>query len=374
MTKNPSTKTSTAKRNVATPAAKTTQGSAAATKLRSALSTPGSQPSKVAAKGAPKVAARTAAQKPVAGKKLTSRAMEKLEPKNGTKNTPNGDAKNKLETSIKNKTVAKKQSPAKRVGMQESIGMVASWPGATNQDNTIRVRKAGEVVAERFRHQIANGTLAIGHQLPSEEELTTMFGIARTTLREALRVLESQGLLEIKRGRGGGGIITMPRLENLSQSLALVLQLQHTTLGDLDDARMMIEPPLAGRLASQHTDEDLEILTAIVDRANDCAEADDKHGFGTAAAMLHEAIIERGGNNTMAVIGALLHDLMDRHFHSAAEISDHEQMSRAVRSYRKLIQLIESGDSAAATAHWHRQLVFLQQRRASIQLLDIFND
>ena len=253
-------------------------------------------------------------------------------------------------------------------------GAVSTWPGDGNDDNTIRVRKAGEVVAERFRRQIANGTLAIGHQLPSEEELTTMFGIARTTLREALRVLESQGLLEIKRGRGGGGIITMPRLDTLSQSLALVLQLQHTTLGDLDDARMMIEPPLAGRLASQHSDEDLEVLTAIVDRAHECAETDDKNGFGKAAAMLHEAIIERGGNNTMAVVGALLHDLVDRHLQSAAEISDHEQMSRAVRSYRKLIQLIESGDSVAATAHWHRQLVFLQQHRASIQLLDIFND
>ena len=78
--------------------------------------------------------------------------------------------------------------------------------------------------------------------------------------------------------------------------------------------------------------------------------------------------------HTMAVIGALLHDLMDRHYHSAAEISDHEQMSRAVRSYRKLIELIEAGDSAAASAHWHRQLVYLQQRRAAIQMLDLFKD
>jgi GntR family transcriptional regulator, transcriptional repressor for pyruvate dehydrogenase complex len=270
-------------------------------------------------------------------------------------------------------TVATKRVATKRVATNKSSSTVTLWPGTTNEDNTIRVRKAGEVVAERFRQQIANGTLAIGHQLPSEEELTTMFGIARTTLREALRVLESQGLLEIKRGRGGGGIITMPRLENLSQSLALVLQLQKTTLGDLDDARMLIEPPLAGRLASQHTDEDLEVLTAIVDQAHQCAETDDKTGFGKAAAALHEAIIERGGNNTMAVIGALLHDLMDRHLQSAAEISDHEQMGRAVRSYRKLIMLIESGDSAATSAHWHRQLVFLQQHRASIQMLDIFN-
>ncbi len=241
-------------------------------------------------------------------------------------------------------------------------------------DNTVRVRKAGEIVAERFRKQIAQGTLSIGHQLPSEEELTTMFGIARTTLREALRVLESQGLLEIKRGRGGGGIITMPRLENLSQSLALVLQLQQTTSGDLDEARMMIEPPLAGRLAAQHSDEDLDALNEIVEKAHQCAESNDRLGFGKAASALHEAVISRGRNNTMAVVGALLHDLMDRHLRSAAEISDYEQMSRAVRSYRKLIDLIASGDAVAASAHWHRQLVYLQQRRASIQLLDIYND
>jgi GntR family transcriptional regulator, transcriptional repressor for pyruvate dehydrogenase complex len=365
MTKNPSTKTS--KRNALAPAMKSNKES---------VPTPKSL--KVAAKGTSKVVAKTSAPKAAGDKRVASQVAGKLDPKTGpkrdSKNGPKSDSSNKLTSSADNKTVVKKQTVAKRVGSQELTGTATSWPGAADQDNTIRVRKAGEVVAERFRHQIANGTLAIGHQLPSEEELTTMFGIARTTLREALRVLESQGLLEIKRGRGGGGIITMPRLENLSQSLALVLQLQRTTLGDLDDARMLIEPPLAGRLASQHTDEDLEVLTAIVDQAHLCAETDDKTGFGKAAAALHEAIIERGGNNTMAVIGALLHDLMDRHLQSAAEISDHEQMGRAVRSYRKLIMLIESGDPAGASAHWHRQLVFLQQHRASIQLLDIFND
>ncbi len=278
-----------------------------------------------------------------------------------------------VRSSVKTFISPKSEPPASKPtrGQQTQSTRTQSWLGPSDE-NIVRVRKAGEVVAERFRKQIANGSLAIGHQLPSEEELTATFGIARTTLREALRVLESQGLLEIKRGRGGGGIITTPRLENLSQSLALVLQLQRTTLGDLDDARMLIEPPLAGRLAAAHSDEDLEALTAIVENAHRCAETDDKNGFGKAAAALHEAIIERGGNNTMAVIGALLHDLMDRHYHSAAEISDHEQMSRAVRSYRKLIELIEAGDSVAASAHWHRQLVYLQQRRAAIQMLDLF--
>jgi GntR family transcriptional regulator, transcriptional repressor for pyruvate dehydrogenase complex len=357
MTKNTPGKISAATTNASPASVKTNKVSTPPEKAFFASSKRAPKPSK------PVVSAgiRSAKSAP----KNTSSSVKKLVNKKGKRADTN--------QGVGNGTVSTKPVATKRVATKKSSGTVTLWPGTVDEDNTIRVRKAGEVVAERFRQQIANGTLAIGHQLPSEEELTTMFGIARTTLREALRVLESQGLLAIKRGRGGGGIITMPRLENLSQSLALVLQLQKTTLGDLDDARMLLEPPLAGRLASQHTDEDLEALTAIVDQAHQCAETDDKSGFGKAAAALHEAIIERGGNNTMAVIGALLHDLMDRHLRSAAEISDHEQMSRAVRSYRKLIMLIESGDPVAASAHWHRQLVFLQQHRASIQMLDIFN-
>ena len=94
-----------------------------------------------------------------------------------------------------------------------------------------------------------------------------MFGIARTTLREALRILESQGLLEIRRGRTGGPVVTMPRIDSLAEGLAVTLQLQGTTVGDLDVARQLIEPRLAARLATSHTVEDVAALHAAVDRA-----------------------------------------------------------------------------------------------------------
>ncbi|MEI8241045.1 MAG: GntR family transcriptional regulator, partial [Actinomycetota bacterium] len=69
--------------------------------------------------------------------------------------------------------------------------------------------KTGEAVAAFLRRRIVRGELPVGTKLPTEEELTERFGIARTTLREALRVLESQGLIHIKRGRGGGGTVTL---------------------------------------------------------------------------------------------------------------------------------------------------------------------
>src|SRR5437764_12461634 len=129
--------------------------------------------------------------------------------------------------------------------------------GAVSGDAQARLPKTGEMIAERLRRRIARGELAIGERLPPEDELTATFGIARTTLREALRILESQGLLEIRRGRTGGPVVTMPRIDSLAEGLAVTLQLQGTTAGDLDVARQLIEPRLAGRLADAHTPDDL---------------------------------------------------------------------------------------------------------------------
>ena len=74
-------------------------------------------------------------------------------------------------------------------------------------------KKTHELVADKIRRQIVAGDLAEGERLPPEDDLTAQFGVARTTLREALRVLESQGLLAIRRGRGGGPVVTHPDLE-----------------------------------------------------------------------------------------------------------------------------------------------------------------
>ncbi len=158
-------------------------------------------------------------------------------------------------------------------------------------------RKTGEAVAATFRRRIANGELAVGDRLPTEDELIQAFGIARTTLREALRILESQGLIHIRRGRGGGATVTMPDLVRLAEPLAVVLQLRKTTTADLDAARVLIEPHLAAKLALHHTDEDLAALRAVLAKASAAAEAADADAFGArgrrAARHAHPARWER---------------------------------------------------------------------------------
>ena len=244
---------------------------------------------------------------------------------------------------------------------------------AVPADQQIRMLKTGEVVAERLRRQIARGELTIGQRLPPEDELTEVFGIARTTLREALRILESQGLLEIRRGRTGGPVVTMPKIDSLAEGLAVTLQLQGTTAGDLDVARQLIEPRLAGRLADTHSADDLSALRAAADRAAVAADASDRTAFGAAALGMHETLIERAGNTTLATISALLHSLVAQFYVRAAALTDDEKMQRAVRSYRKLVRLIEAGDASGAEEHWRKQMTFTIEGWHRNQPIDLFD-
>ena len=232
-------------------------------------------------------------------------------------------------------------------------------------------RKTGETVAAGIRKRIATGDLKIGDRLPTEEELTESFGIARTTLREALRILESQGLIQIRRGRGGGATVTMPDLGRLAEPLAVMLQLRSTTAFDLDEARLLIEPRLAAWLAKNHTENDLAALRAAVGEASAAAEANDQAAFGAAAGLLHGTIIERGGNNTLSVISQLLHRLVLGRYIIGAMNADQALMRRALRSYWKLVDLITDGEAERAQEHWEQQMHWMLAESTD-RLLDIY--
>jgi DNA-binding FadR family transcriptional regulator len=234
--------------------------------------------------------------------------------------------------------------------------------------------KTGEALARDLRRRIARGELVAGDQLPPEDELMEHFGVARTSLREGLRILESQGLIRVKRGRKGGPQITAPPMEDLARAFALRLQLQHATLADLDAARALIEQFLVGRLAEHHTADDLAAFDAAIDRAAKAADKADREAFGVAATEVHETIAARAGNLTLAMMAGVLHELALQYYQRAARQADRPIMQRAVRSYRKLRLLIEQGDAEAAVDHWAKQFAFTITRMQGREPIDAFGD
>jgi GntR family transcriptional repressor for pyruvate dehydrogenase complex len=232
-------------------------------------------------------------------------------------------------------------------------------------------RKTHTVVVDELRARILSGELAEGERLPVEEELTSQFGIARTTLREALRVLESQGLITIRRGRGGGPIVTHPDLAPISMVLAASLQLQGTTVADLDGARRLIEPQIAGQLARSHQPEDLAALEAAIELAATAAEANDPMAFGLAAAGVHDALVESSGNHTLSTLSKLLQHLVRAYYTRNIDRIDQRLMRRAVRGYRKLLEHIRAGDEQAAVAHWDATMRYTIAARDPEELVTV---
>src|ERR1700709_204673 len=117
-------------------------------------------------------------------------------------------------------------------------------------DGSIRVPKVAELTAARIRTAIVLGELATGDNMPSEAQLITDFRVSRPTIREAVRILESEGLISVTRGAKGGARAGRPAPSTGARAAGLALQTRRATIGDIYETRMIIEPP-AARLAAE---------------------------------------------------------------------------------------------------------------------------
>jgi len=247
----------------------------------------------------------------------------------------------------------------------------------------VRPKKTADLVARLIRRQIVRGELKDGDWLPTEPELTERFGVSRPTLREAFRLLEAESLVRVRRGPPGGAQVRIPGPEAAAPNLALLLTLSGTTLADVYDARMVIEPPAARTLAESGSSADHDALAEEVERvaaAVDAAPA--AAAFGAAAVGFHQRLVELAGNRTLAIVTAMLGEITSRHIAAAyreARVSTESIMSRnrlALRSYRRLVDLVRSRDGAAAERHWVEHMTAVRSyllkisKRQIIDLLD----
>ncbi|HZN82639.1 MAG TPA: GntR family transcriptional regulator [Mycobacterium sp.] len=162
-----------------------------------------------------------------------------------------------------------------------------------------RPLKISEMLADRLRASILGDGLAPGDLLSSEQELISRYGVARGTVREALRLLESEGLIEIRRGRSGGILVREPDLNQVSRSVGVWLAMRGTTMRQLLDFRLLIEPFAAEAAAMSATPEQRNWLIRIAEQP---AEGGLIH-----AADLHDSIAVASNNDLCRVTAASLY-------------------------------------------------------------------
>src|SRR3954454_11865683 len=113
----------------------------------------------------------------------------------------------------------------------------------------MRQPRLADMVAGVLRERIVNGGLADGDMLPPLDKLVKEFGVSAPSLREALRVLESEGLITVRRGSTGGAVVHRPKAEAVAYMLGLVLQAERAPVADLVGALGHLEP-LCARLCA----------------------------------------------------------------------------------------------------------------------------
>lgn len=219
----------------------------------------------------------------------------------------------------------------------------------------LRQPRIAEMVADVLRRRIISGELSDQATLPKQEELIDEFNVSKPSVREALRILETEGLITVLRGNTGGAVVHAPQSDNAAYMLGLVLQAQQVPLRDLGAALKHIEP-LCSALCASRPDRATEVVPHLEARhAHSLEVQDDDVLFTQSMREFHEEMVARCGNQTMIQLVGALESLWTSHERDWArrQTSQGSFPQRHVRStslkvHARLIRLIDEGKAEAA--------------------------
>jgi DNA-binding FadR family transcriptional regulator len=207
--------------------------------------------------------------------------------------------------------------------------------------------KQSEIVARRIVAQIVGEQLPEGTRLPNEKAMVEEYGVGRSTLREALRLLESRGVLSIRSGRDGGPVVRTPRPSDLGEALTLLLQFEDVNFSEVFAARQALEPALTAMAAKNITPKALASLRECVDRMG--AYIDESAVFHAENLRFHELIASASGSPILTILGQALESVADGlAFGAVGAGFTRAQRMKALNWHKKLYDALAAGDAVAA--------------------------
>lgn len=212
--------------------------------------------------------------------------------------------------------------------------------------------KRATLIAQRIVRQIREGRLAPGDALPPEKDMLLAYGVGRNTLREALRVLELQGVIALRPGRGGGPVVARPDSRHLASTLALLMQFAQTPFGSIIETRLHLEP-LTAELCAARADRD--VATEVRDSVDRMSRGlDDEEIFLHENHRFHELVARGSGNPLFSYLLNSLDWITDG---SALGVHYPASARRSVLDHHERVcAAIERCDPAAARAAMHDHL------------------
>jgi GntR family transcriptional regulator, transcriptional repressor for pyruvate dehydrogenase complex len=210
----------------------------------------------------------------------------------------------------------------------------------------VKRRRVHEPVADQIRQAIFRGLIAPGHKLPPEREMAEQFQTSRVALREALRALEKEGLITVKRGAGGGAFVADfdKALNALADSLNTVVKLGSAKSANLTEMRSILEPEITRLATLRAAAADLAAIEAVV------VAQEQELASGELSRKLdmdfHRCIAEAAHNPVMnIVVNAVNQSIRDSILRSKRT---QEMRNRVVSYHRNIFEAVRSGNADVA--------------------------
>lgn len=204
-------------------------------------------------------------------------------------------------------------------------------------------------VVEQIQEAILEGDLKVGEQLPPERKLIEMFGVSRGTLREALRVLQQKGMIEIKTGVAGGSIIKGVTSESFSENLALLIRYKKISPLDLAEFREGIEGTVAALAAERATAEDIKALKSLYAQSSTAFAAGPEQ-WDTAIRcdeQIHLALARISGNALFITVLETVY-LNIHTYHESFLPMEEAVLAENINDLKVIIDAIEAKDAVKA--------------------------
>jgi GntR family transcriptional regulator, transcriptional repressor for pyruvate dehydrogenase complex len=239
-----------------------------------------------------------------------------------------------------------------------------AYPQSKRQFRRPRV---AEIVAGSLRNRILSGELEDGTLLPKQSDLLAEFGVTLPVIRDAFSILETEGLITVRRGNVGGAIVHSPQQSKAAYMLGLVMQSRSVRLKDVGKAIRYLEPACAAACANRP--DRLETiaprLRAIIDESY--ATIDDAYRHITLALEFHMELVSGCGNPAMSLVVGALKSIWSAHLETNARKTSppatnavRDSRMAAIKEHESMYECIVNGDSVGAERvarqHFHEEI------------------
>lgn len=228
--------------------------------------------------------------------------------------------------------------------------MAAEARGTDGMFQPVEAGRVSDLIIDQIRELILSGRLPPGERLPAERDLAERTGVSRVTVRDALRVLEAQGIIEIRVGTAGGAFVTAPSSEKVGEGISTMLKLETLRPEDVAEARLIMELGAAALAIQRATDADIDRLEGL------CQLAERQHAEGHydvgLSSQFHIAIAATAHNTALRLLTELFTGPLSMKAVRATEPPARAH-GQTVAEHRRILDALESRDLLA----FHKTLV-----------------